>query len=371
MTGEVLADHQIKELLSAGVISNSGEALINPSSLDIRVGNLKWCLTGDFRPFEGEKIEEALKYVNVDYENSDKKKFRVETGNNPCLVRIVEELDLPKSLTGRVHNKSGNARIGLGIKGLVDGVDDYDIIPAGYKGPLYLQISPTVFPVTFQPNETAMAQIRFYEGNPEPLKGWELELLLRKHPILTDDKCNPAYTKTQRERIISSGEFTFTADLSQNSIYYRPHLRKTLDLTKRDFYNPFEFFKEERASEGAANVAHVPAGEFILLKSLQHIRVPPGYAAEIAPYFGDVRVHLAGLVNAGHGHSPEGEPLEDSYIVFEMQTDRQNRKIRHDQSIARFNIYKMSSEPENSYMKLRTTNFGDLRSFMPKFFKKS
>jgi len=373
--GEVLPDWKIKELMDEEIIINADSSLVNSSSLDLRVGNSRWKLLGSFLPLTGQKIEEALKSPDiVDTVNFSKEEFFVEL-SQPYLLNLVESLNLPDTVTAKIHNKSGRGRIGISLKGLVDKVSNFDFIPKGYHGEIYTEVCATAFPIVIKGGETAIPQIRFYNGNPQPLQGIDLDLLLRHHPIFTDSKGNPTYDRKEKNEIIRTGKLTFRADLSGELLVYRANRdARNLVLSKENHYDSKNYFesvmrKENRKGEGAV-VIH--PGDFVLIKPKENIRLPPEIAAEISDYssdLGDLRSHYAGLINAGHGYD-SNNPNVPSHIVFEVRARDIPFVLRDGQKLAKVELYRMLDKPKQSYMARRSTDFDDLKSFLPGIFKK-
>lgn len=374
MRGGVLPDWRIKELIEQGVIIGADPGQVNTSSLDLRVGLDKWKLIGSFLPLEGQKIEDVLKWRSIVDDRSTKKDFFVDF-LQPYLIKLRESLNLPRSLSGKLFNKSGRARIGTSVKGMTNGTPQFDSIRPGYEGPLYAEVTATSFPIVVYAEETPIPQIRFYEGSPQPISGSELELLLKNHPILTDNEGNPSYNNKEKDEIVRTGKLTFTADLSRDDLiaYVAKRDRRTIDLSKSGEYHPSEFFESITPFTGEERIVTIHPGDFVLIKSKQNIRLPPTVAAEIdeySPELGDMRSHYAGLINASHGYDPENNNTP-SNIVFEIRSRDTPINIQDGQALARFNIYRMLDEPEGRYMDKRSTDFGDLKSILPSVFNKN
>lgn len=368
----VLPDWRIKELIKQGVIPGADLELVNTSSLDLRVGHERWKLLGSFLPLPGQRIEDILGSRDIVDEFSQREHFYFDCSQQ-YVMRLVESLDLPRSISAKVFNKSGRGRIGISLRSLTDSTPQFDIITNGYKGNVFAEISSTVFPLVIHSGQTTMPQIRFYEGDPEPIAGSELELLLRTHPILTDDGGKPTYNERERESIIGSGKLIFTADIPEEGLlaYTAKRDKRTLDLSKKDHYDPEEYYQREiRRGKGKGILVH--PGDFILIISKQNIRLPPFIAAEVDEYstqLGDMKAHYAGLINASHGYDPDGSNTP-SRIVFEIRARDTPIIIQDNQPLARFSLYKMWEEPEQRYMGRRSTDFADLRSVLPDIFKK-
>ncbi|HLC86352.1 MAG TPA: 2'-deoxycytidine 5'-triphosphate deaminase [Candidatus Nanoarchaeia archaeon] len=368
----VIPDWKIKELIQQGIIQNADPSLVNTSSLDLRLGLDKWKLLGSFLPLLGQTVEDALNLSEIsDARDSTRERFYIEPIQQYAM-RVVELLDLPQGISAKVFNKSGRGRIGVSLRGLTDGAPKFDVVDGGYKGPLFAEICSTSFPLVINAGQTAVPQIRFYEGNPEPMSGSELEMLLRNHPILTDDEGRPAYTEAERDNMIRTGKLVFTADIHREglAVYIALRDRRTLDLAKKNHYIPEDFFARV-INEGRKGVLIHP-GDFILIKSRQHIRLPPCVAAEIdeyAPECGDMKSSYANLVNATHGYDPD-HTNTPSALVFEIRARDVPIFIQHGQRLATFELYKMLEEPEGRYMDRKSTDFRDLRSILPNIFKK-
>jgi dCTP deaminase len=370
--GEVLPDWRIKELIERELIIGADKSLINSSSLDLRLDVPRWRLLGSFLPLETQNVEEVLGNSDVvDDSNTSKKDFYLEP-SQPYLVKLLESLKLPNTVTARMHNKSGRGRIGISTRGLVDKVSRFDNIPAGHNGNLYAEICATTFPIVIDQG-TAIPQVRFYNGEPQPLQGFDLDLLLRDHPILTNSKGKLSYNNEERDEVVRTGEFTFHADLSNKLLIYKANRRKkTIVLSKEEEYDPNDFFEEVKRKNSKDKLVIIHPEEFVLVKSMEHIRLPPEVAAEISEYspeLADARTHYAGLINAGHGYDPKN-PNVASSIVFEVRARDSPIALQHGQKIAKFEVYRMMDVPKQSYMEVRSTDFSDLKSFLPKSFKK-
>ena len=373
MRAGVLPDWRIKELMAQGVIIGADPNLVNTSSLDLRIANDRWKLLGSFLPRPGQSIEEALKSREIVDAFSGPDRFYVDHLQQYAM-RLIESLDLPITISARIFNKSGRGRIGVSLRGLTDEAPCFDVVREGYKGAIYVEISSTVFPLVVHSGQTAIPQIRFYEGNPEPLSGSELELELKIHPILTDERENRTYNDKERAEMIRTGKLTFTADIPLEGLlaYKGMKDKRILDLSQINTYVPVDYFEEVTARKGRGRSIILHPGDFVLVKSKENIRLPPYLAAEIDEYssdLGDMKSHYAGLINASHGYNKEGVSTP-SNIVFEIRARDQPIIIQDGQRLAKFNLYRMLGEPEGRYMERRSTGFGDLPSILPSIFKK-
>ena len=375
MSGKVLSDITIRELIEKGHIINADPKLLNSSSLDVRIGADKWKIVGSTTPVEGQSVKDLLKVPTlVDARHHEAGEFYHDM-DQPILFQLVEELNLPQGVSARILNKSGRGRIGISTRGVCDGMPRFNDIPQGYKGKLYAEIAPTTFPLLVYGGETSIPQIRFYEGDPKPMSGDALEELLESENILFDKNDQPIrFSKRDLDRICRTGRLTFTANFSRGLLAYRAiRDRRVLDLSKKNYYRPELFYEEVRATKGEKGI-NIPPGVFVLIISNEKIRLPPKYAVEIAEYtpeLGDIKTHYAALVNAGHGHDPsKPNGGTGDRIVLEARARDLPVYWQHGRIIAEFEIYKMDRKPEIVYKMRQTTNFDSLKSILPDIFKK-
>src|SRR5690606_15270349 len=98
---------------------------------------------------------ERLTLHEIDLENG----AVLETG---CvyIVPLMESLDLPANISASANPKSSTGRLDIFTRVMVDYAQEFDKVPAGYKGPLYLEISPRTFPIIAR-RGSRLSQIRF------------------------------------------------------------------------------------------------------------------------------------------------------------------------------------------------------------------
>ena len=97
----VLCDWEIKNLCEAGMIEGYGQELINPASLDVRLGGRLMIEVADTKDF-----------VNVDISHrTDKNPYRLMPGEF-CLAETEEIFNIPDSISAQFVLKSSRAREG-------------------------------------------------------------------------------------------------------------------------------------------------------------------------------------------------------------------------------------------------------------------
>src|SRR5262249_15256725 len=80
------------------------------------------------------------------------------------LVELEERFRLPSDLVAATNPKSSTGRLDVFTRVIGDRVAAFDAVPAGYAGPLYLEVSPRTFPVLVRQG-SKLAPIRFRRGD--------------------------------------------------------------------------------------------------------------------------------------------------------------------------------------------------------------
>src|SRR6185295_3859502 len=67
------------------------------------------------------------------------------------LVELDHYLNLPRNINGRATGKSSIGRLDVITRLLTENSSEYDVVEAGYSGPLYLLILPQTFSIKVNP----------------------------------------------------------------------------------------------------------------------------------------------------------------------------------------------------------------------------
>src|SRR3989338_7849343 len=133
----------IRKMIEEGQILGSQEDAIQPASMDLTISDEVYRMKGVFLPRTGEKISDILKDGTL-------YKYNIE---NPLecgaiyLVRVNEKFKLNQDIYAYANNKSSSGRLNLQVRLIGDGVSQFDNIPCGYTGDLWLILSPKSFSV--------------------------------------------------------------------------------------------------------------------------------------------------------------------------------------------------------------------------------
>jgi dCTP deaminase len=343
----ILSDRMIKALIdSQRVIIHDAVApnQIQPASLDLRLGSKALRVRASFMPGPNTPVTDKLKNLTLHEINLDEGAV-LETG---CvyIVPLIEELRLPATISAAANPKSSTGRLDIFTRVITDNAQEFDKIPAGYHGPLYLEISPRTFPIVVR-RGSRLTQIRFREGPQILFTEPQLHALHKAETLLAADTLN-----------VSGGGVALSIDLMGNKdglVGYRGKSHTpVVDVDKIGAYDIFDFW-EPIYTRGRAEIILDP-DEFYILVSREAVHVPPLVAAEMTPYdplVGEFRVHYAGFFDPGFGHAAAGG--SGSRAVLEVRSHEVPFILEHGQIVGRLVYEPMAEHPSALYG-------GDLKS---------
>ena len=341
----VLADHQIRDLIASGGIRASAPIApgqIQPASLDLRLGDVAYRVRASFLPGPGRQVADRLAEFQM---------HRIDLAGGAVLekgcvyvVPLMESLALPAGLSAAASAKSSIGRLDLLTRIITDAGEAFDRVPAGFAGPLYVEICPRSFSVVVQPGQM-LNQIIFRQGH-TALSDAALAALHARSPIVSGVAA------------ISDG-LGFSVDLRPATgtlVGYRakPHTG-VIDLAQIGHYDPAEFWEEVHAQHGWIIL---DPGAFYILVSREAIVIPPDCAAEMAPYLamvGEFRVHYAGFFDPGFGYVAAGGA--GSRGVLEVRCHEAPFVLEHGQTVGRLIYERMAATPAALYGREIQSNY--------------
>src|SRR5205823_496266 len=138
------------------------ESQIQPASLDLRLGDIAYRVRASFLPGPGATVAERIDELKL-HEIGLADGAVLET-NCVYIVPLLESLALPPSIIAAANPKSSTGRLDVFTRVIADGTRRFDMIGAGYHGPLYAEISPKTFPVLLREG-SRLSQVRFRTGD--------------------------------------------------------------------------------------------------------------------------------------------------------------------------------------------------------------
>ncbi len=339
-TSGILNDAQIAQLFDKGQF-RAGRKLdgdqIQPASLDLRLGRKAWRVRASFLPGKDNTVMSKLKRFGL-HEIDISKGAVLETG---CvyIVPLLEKFALPKTLSASANPKSSTGRLDIFTRVIADRAQQFDMVPTGYDGPLYLEISPRTFPIVVRTG-SRLSQIRFRKGS-ALLDSDELLDLHKAETLVAAEEPN-----------ISDRGIAMSIDLTGDErglVGYRGKRHTgVIDVDKKAAHSVLDFW-EPIYNRGSGDIVLDP-DEFYILVSREAVHVPPMHAAEMVPFdplVGEFRVHYAGFFDPGFGHAKAGGA--GARAVLEVRSHEVPFILEHGQIVGRLVYERMLRRPKALY----------------------
>jgi dCTP deaminase len=272
---------------------------IQPASLDLRLAKEAYRLRASFLPGRTSSVRDRLASLSAERMSLEGEGAVLEKGI-VYLAPLCERLALPETLTGAANPKSSTGRLDIFVRLIVDGGAAFDEAPAGYHGPLWVEMSPRSFSVRVREG-TRLNQLRLRDGagargalSDETLKARHAAAALVDGPLDVRDGLVVHVGLAHP----GGGLVGFRAIKSGSVI----------DVDRPGAYAAEDFWEPIRARAGRLIL---DPDEFYILASRERMQVPSDLAAEMAaidPALGEFRVHYAGFFDPGFGWTPSGAP---------------------------------------------------------------
>ncbi|MGQ2903772.1 MAG: 2'-deoxycytidine 5'-triphosphate deaminase [Neoaquamicrobium sediminum] len=336
----ILPDRDIAALFDARALASAGPLdadQIQPASLDLRLGAKAYRVRASFLPGPASTVAEKLERLKL-HEIDLTAGAVLETG---CvyIVPLQESLALPADVSASANPKSSTGRLDIFTRVMADYGQEFDKMPPGYNGPLFIEVSPRTFPIVVRAG-SRLSQIRFRKGL-ALLSEAELQGLHVRETLVAAEEPN-----------ISGGGIALSIDLRGDAdglIGYRgKHHTAVVDVDKRAAQDLHDFWEPLFAR--GRNELILDPDEFYILVSREAVHVPPDHAAEMTPFdplVGEFRVHYAGFFDPGFGHSAAGGT--GSRAVLEVRSHEVPFILEHGQIVGRLVYEHMLSRPDRLY----------------------
>jgi len=359
----ILSSQEILELINKNVINSDQEIdkdIIQPASIDLRLGIRAWRVPASFLPGKGNLVSDRLKDFAM-HEFSLLDGAVLECG---CvyIVKLLESVSLNDDLTGIANPKSSTGRLDVFTRLIVDGAQEFEDVPAGYKGPLYAEISPRTFSILVRTG-SRLNQLRIRRGYSFATDK-EMEILQEHVGLVRNENNNHLPDK------IKNG-VPLSVDLvgEKGLIGYKARKHSRLvDVDKPNYYNR-DFFWEKITTEDLVSQTSksrngnfssgliLSPDAFYILASKEYVSVPSNYAAEMRAYdtkVGEFRAHYAGFFDPGFGLSELG--ASKTKAVLEVRSHDVPFLIEQEQTICRLVYEPMANIPNFLYGETGSTS---------------
>ena len=350
----ILSSQEILDLIKNNIINSDQEIdkdIIQPASIDLRLGQKAWRVPASFLPGKGNKVSTRLKGLAM-HEFSLVDGAVLECG---CvyIVKLLENVSLTSDLIGLANPKSSTGRLDLFTRLIVDEAQEFEEVPAGYEGPLYIEISPRTFSVIVRTG-SRLNQLRLRRGNLHT-SDKEMEIL-QAHVGLVRNKDNSDLPDKIKNGV------PLSVDLSGENGLIGFKARKysmLIDVDKPNFYKSDLFWEKittedllysKHNSNNKSGALILIPDAFYILASKEYVSVPSNYAAEMRAYdtkVGEFRAHYAGFFDPGFGLSELG--ASKTKAVLEVRSHDVPFLIEQEQTVCRLVYEPMASIPKNLY----------------------
>lgn len=341
----ILPQQWIEKAVAAGVIKSNWTihpSTIQPASLDLRLGEIAHRLRCSFLP-NGRVVDERLESLRLG-DPIDLNRGAVLEKNRPYLIPLAERLDLPEGLQARTNPKSSTGRVDVFTRVVCDRGYHFDEIPAGYTGPLYLEVVSRSFTIRVE-RLLSLNQLRLLTG-PSVVDDTLMRELHLAQPLLYDRAGEPIPVSALHTR---GGLFlSLDLPLGDSPIGWRARKNSLLlDLSKVDHYRPSAFWEPVYADVRDGGVVLEP-DEFYLLMSSEAVSIPPSFAAEMTAYdptSGELRTHYAGFFDPGFGFGA----VRGTRAALEVRAHDVPFLVEPGQLVCRLGFERLVEEPNQLY----------------------
>jgi dCTP deaminase len=342
-TTGILPSQEIRDLVASGrvtAIPAIMEEHIQPASLDLRLGDVAHRVQASFLPGP-RTVESKIKELRMT--RVDLTKAAVFEKGCVYIVPLLEELNLPESISAIANPKSTTGRLDIFTRLITDRGVAFEHVPPGYRGKLYAEIASRTFTVAVRAG-MRLNQLRFVRGKPKSPDALISRLDEQENLVYVDEE-------TAKAHVDRGLRITVNLEGSQSSEVIAYKARKhapAIELDRVDYYSPEEFW-EARTPPASKSLILEP-GDFYILASRERVRVPPGYAAEMVPFdpsAGEFRIHYAGFFDPGFGYG--ASDIKGTRAVLEVRAHEVPFMVDHGQIVGRLTYMPLLSQPDKIY----------------------
>jgi len=259
------------------------------------------------------------------------------------LFKLEEQLDLPAEISAKASGKSSIGRLDIMTRLLTDDSRQYDIVGAGYKGELFLEVISQIFPIVVRKGDS-LNQLRFYRGpqvaplvTRHNIKYFDDDFWYEyredcfrgsKELLKSEDFSGPFYDPSLDPRY-----FDLRVELDQSFPIYRAKKKEDIDKANVtiDIRNgkqnqiPWETCWEQVKVSTKNNTQFVDLDEdnFYIMRSKERLYLPKDICVDalaISETLGDIRIHYAGFAHPTFGRKRKDDK-KGTPLVFEVRSN--------------------------------------------------
>jgi len=330
----ILADQALRAAFEAGWIAGPPPAAgqVQPASLDLRLGRFAHRLPFSFLPGRDRTVETALAAHAM--HRLDLEQTAVLERGCVYLVELEETLALPPRVAASANPKSSTGRLDVFARVIADHGSEFDRVPAGYRGRLWVELAPRTFSVLVR-RGSRLVQLRLRAGDGGLVTAGLAEIHADT-PLVHPQS-------PLRDSAVALHVDTRAADGGPIAYCARKHAG-LIDVDRPAALDPRAFWEEIGPRPDGGIV--LDPDDFFILASKERVVVPPSCAAEMVAYdtlVGEFRVHYAGFFDPGFGW-PDG-----TRAVLEVRSHEVPFLLDDGQLVGHLRYERMATPPEQLY----------------------
>jgi len=343
----ILPSQEIRQLIESGRIRASRDIdddQAQPSSIDLRLSHEAYRVRASFLSGTSTTLLNKARTTGMLVETLDIAGPTLLERGVIYIIPLMESLALPSDVYGIANPKSTTGRLDIFTRLITEPGNEFERVPRGYRGKLYLEVVSQTFPIVVQAG-MKLNQLRFGRGKFAVAGDSRLRQLNQSTGLIEVDEVGGPANIDRGLRITVDLEGAGTDVVAYQANKFSP----PIDLSKVNHYEIADFWRPIYKDSRRQFV--LEPGEFYILASKQRVRVPADLAAELLPYdlaSQEFRVHYAGFFDPGFGYGMAGE-IPGTRAVLEVRASHMPILLEDDQFVGRLNYYSMASTPDKVY----------------------
>ena len=340
----VFPSQTVAALIRDRTISSTREFpadMIQPASLDLRLGQVAYRVQASFLPGPGATVEEKIDTLGM--HEIDLEGGAVLERGCVYIVPLLEHLALDNRIAAFANPRSSTGRLDVFTRLITDRSSRFDAVARGYQGRLYAEVSPRTFSILVRTG-SRLSQLRLHRGTPA-VPATRLRQLQDEIGLVTPE--------TDPGGAQKDGGLPLRLDLEGDGpsslIGYRAkHHTGIVDIDRVGAYDAADFWEPIHARPGRGIILN--PDDFYVLSTREAITVPPDHAAEMIAYdteVGEFRVHYAGFFDPGFGWAGSGGG--GSRAVLEVRSHDVPFLLEHEQVIGGLRYLRLTDASDRLY----------------------
>ena len=321
----------------------SGQPLdVGLSAVDLPLGERYWVMKGSCRSGPDLSVDDLCRYFAEGRAQTLHEPTVLEKGR-VYLIQLDCKVDFAQTrIQGKSTGRSSIGRLDVLVRLLADGGREFDLLPEGASGDLYVEVAPITFGLAVGPG-ACLNQLRLFRGS-EDLFTLTREELSYEHPFPVVDRQGRRLAEHCGGRATT---FPFSLDLEPDQatgfsgFVAKQEPPRPVDPRRKAQYDPGEFWEPVRVDQNG--FLPLETNRLYILRSEERLRLPGHLAVECQTYtetLGEWRIEYAGFAHPWFGSTrANGTP-----IIFEVRGHNIPTILRDGLQLGKVSFRRMSRE---------------------------